>query len=137
MKRSNREPKDLQWFGYKDTFLALLHSSSTELESFLHQINNLPYGGENLTHENTHHNFVTTQSQLLHNFFTPIYFTPIYFTPIFFTPFYFLTLLLHASSIFTPSQLNTIHYFKIYTSSQLLDFKVFSTSRLQLLCLHN
>ena len=71
MERSNRETKDLQWFGYKDTFLALLHSPSHQLESFLHYVNKLPYGGENLTHQYTHHNFVTTYSHLLHNFFTP------------------------------------------------------------------
>ena len=49
MERYNRDTRDLQWFGYKDTFLALLHSPSTQLESFLHYVNKLPYGGENLT----------------------------------------------------------------------------------------
>ena len=73
MERSNRETRDLQWFGYKDTFLDLLHSPSTELDSFLHYVNKLPYGGENLTHQFTHHNFVTTSSHLIHNYFTPIY----------------------------------------------------------------
>ena len=34
MERSHRETKDLQWFGYKDSFLALLHSPSHLLESF-------------------------------------------------------------------------------------------------------
>ena len=49
MERSNRETKDVYWFGYKDTFLALHHSPSHQLESFLHYVNKLPYGGENLT----------------------------------------------------------------------------------------
>ena len=66
MERSNRETKDLQWFGYKDTFLALLHSSSHLLESFLHYINKLPYGGENLTHQ-LH---TKASSQRNHTFFT-------------------------------------------------------------------
>ena len=44
----------------------LLHSPSHLLESFLHYVNKLPFGGENLTHQFTHH----TTSQLDHNFYT-------------------------------------------------------------------
>ena len=47
-----------------------LHSPSHLLESFLHYVNKLPYGGENLTHQYTHHNFITTYSHLLQYFFS-------------------------------------------------------------------
>ena len=95
---------------------------------------------EKTLHTNLH---TTTTSQLDHNFYTTsshqstshqFFFTPFYFIPSFFTPYYFLTLLLHSTCFFTPSQLRSIHYFKTYTSSQLLGFYVFKTS---LLLCHN
>jgi hypothetical protein len=116
-------------FGYKDTFLALLHSPSTKLKSFLHYVNKLPYGGENLTHQFTYHNFVTTKSQLLHTFFTPIYFTtnyftPIYFTPIFFTTFYFtpifFTPIFFTTFYFTPIFFTTIYFLTFLLHNKLL-----------------
>ena len=90
------------------------------------------------------HNFYTTSSHqftshqffLTPFFFTPNFFTTFYFASSFFTTYYFLTLFLHATCFFTPSLLSPIHYPKIYTTSRLLGFKVFSTSKLQLLCLH-
>ena len=104
MERSNHETKDLQWFGYKDTFLALLRSSSHLLESFLHYVNKLPYGGENLTHQFTHHNYVTTYSHLLHNYFTPIH--------------YLITTLLHTYLLHT----NFLHTYLLHTNLLHINF---------------
>ena len=53
---------------------------------------------EKTLHTNLH---TTTSSQLLRNFFTPIYFTPLYFTPIYFTPIFF-TPIFFTSIFFTP-----------------------------------
>ena len=70
MERSNRETKELQWFGYKDTFLALLHSPSHLLESFLHQIEKphlwqrKPYTPNNTPQQ--YHTTITTSTQHLH-----------------------------------------------------------------------
>ena len=128
MERSNRETRDLQWFGYKDTFLALLHSPSTKLESFLHYTNKLPYGGENLTHQlhtkislQRNHTFFTTishlSSQLLHTNY--LYYNLVH------------TYLLHTNNlhynllanhtIYIPNttiynQIFTTHYIKIYVN---------------------
>jgi hypothetical protein len=119
MERSNRETKHLYWFGYKDTFLALLHSPSPLLESFLLYVNKLPYGGENLTHQYTHHNFITTYSHLLHNFFTPSHYL-------------ITTLLLHTylSSQLSTSQQSSSQLFTSKQSSSQLSTSQQSSSKL-------
>ena len=71
MERFNRETKDLQWFGYKDTFLALLHSSSHLLESFLHYVNKLLMAEKPYTPIYTpqlRHNLFTPSTQLFHTY---------------------------------------------------------------------
>ena len=48
MERSNRD-NEIYSGSVTKLFFALLHSPSTQLESYKHYVNNLPSGGENRT----------------------------------------------------------------------------------------
>ena len=97
MERSNHNTRIYSGSATRTPSLFLLHSPSHLLESFLHYVNKLPYGWENLTHQFTHHNNVTTYSHLLHTYFTPIHYLT---TPLLHT--YFLhTNLLHFKLLHT------------------------------------